>query len=134
MKKINILIIDDEISQCAIIKDIFDELGYICATANNCDEAVALVKKTNFDIILLDLVLPDKNGVEIFREIKTIRPKAKAILFTGLITGFGQQKDLELMISAKANGIIDEYLRKPLKIAELMTIIKKYTEDNISIK
>lgn len=129
MKKISILIIDDDANQCTVLKNIFEELGYLGATANNCDEALKLVKANNFDIIFLDLVMPGKDGVETFQEIKKIRPHAKAILFTG----FGPEQEIKLLVHAKANGIIDEYLRKPLRIAELIAVIKKYTEDNIII-
>jgi two-component system cell cycle sensor histidine kinase/response regulator CckA len=109
-----------------------NKLAILGSTGSIGQQALDILESPKGDgisLILLDLVMPGKDGVETFQEIKKIRPHAKAILFTG----FGPEQEIKLLVHAKANGIIDEYLRKPLRIAELIAVIKKYTEDNIII-
>ena len=122
INNINLLVIDDNLEQCKILKSILDKNGYLTYTASNSKDALSLNKKIKFDLILIDLVIKgDLNGVEIFRAMKKNRPDIKAIF----ITGHGPQEELDLILEAMKEGMIDEILRKPIAPADLIRAIEK---------
>ncbi len=124
-KDIKILLIDDNVNQCITLKKILDANGYKVFAANNSRDAIELAKREEPDMILLDLILKgDKNGVEIFKDIRTFMPKARAIL----ITGFGPEEERNLLPSAWQEGVIDEFIRKPIDPEELIKAIEKHTK------
>lgn len=106
---------------------ILDETGqWLVFTACSSQEAFEKFQENDVDIVLLDLVLKgDKTGVDIFREIKSIKSEIKAILFTG----YGPQEEKGLLYDALKEGMIDEILRKPILPGELIEVIEKYTGD-----
>lgn len=121
---IKLLIVDDDPDQCAVLKKILDAKGYETFTAVNSQEVLKSIGETEFNLILMDLVLKgDKNGVEIFKEMKKIKPGIKAILFTG----YGPEEQMRLLVEAVAEGMIDEILRKPVWTDELIKAIEKHT-------
>lgn len=121
---IKLLIVDDNLNQCKTLKKILDEKGYQVATAVNSQEAIKLISETDFDLVLMDLVLKgDKNGVEIFKEMKKVRPGVKAMLFTA----YGPEEEMRLLMEGQVGGMIDEFLRKPIEPGELIKAIEKHT-------
>jgi len=120
-----LLIIDDNFNQCVTLKKILDAKGYQTFTAANSQEAFKLVAETDFDLVLTDLILKgDKNGVEIFREMKKIKPNIKVMLFTG----YGPEEERHLLMESVLEGMIDEFLRKPIGPEELIEAIEKHTK------
>lgn len=65
-----ILVVDDESAISDIIKFNFEKEGYLVETACNGKEAIALAKENNYDLILLDIMMPKLNGFEALREIR----------------------------------------------------------------
>ncbi len=122
--KAAILIVDDDVRQCESLKIILDETGeWQAFTASNSADALELFRNEGINIVLLDLILKgDKNGVCIFKEMREIRPAAKVILFTG----HGPQEERGLLLDAAREGIIDEFLRKPIWPKELIEALGKY--------
>ncbi len=82
-KKINLLIVDDEVETLRTLDDIFEDRGYIVTLAEDGYKAIEFAKKKFFDIILMDVKMPGINGLETFREIKNICPSAVVIMMTG---------------------------------------------------
>ena len=122
---IKLLIVDDDLNQCKTLKKILDAKGYQTFTAVNSQEAVRLITETEFNLILTDLLLKgDKNGVEIFKEMKKIKPNVKTMLFTG----YGPQEERGVLMEAILEGMIDEFLRKPIRPEELLKAIEKHTK------
>ena len=120
-----LLIIDDDFNQCETLKEILDAKGYQTFTATHSQEALKLVAETDFDLVLTDLILKgDKNGVEIFREMKKIKPNIKVMLFTG----YGPEEEHRLLMESQLEGMIDEWLRKPIGPEELIEAIEKHTK------
>ena len=120
-----ILLIDDDFNQCITLKKILDAKGYQTFTAANSKEAFKLVAETDFDLVLTDLILKgDKNGVEIFKEMKKIKPDIKVMLFTG----YGPEEERHLLIESQLEGMLDEWLRKPIEPEELIKAIDKHTK------
>jgi signal transduction histidine kinase len=85
VRKGRILIVDDEETIRLINTEILEETGFSVSSAINGKEAVALYKTDwkSIDLILLDMNMPEMNGKETFRQLRSINPKAKVILFSG---------------------------------------------------
>ncbi|MBF0472932.1 MAG: response regulator, partial [Nitrospirae bacterium] len=79
------------------------------------------VKKENFDIILLDLIMPGIKGIDAMVEIKKISPRTKVIMITAFAT-------IDSAVQAIQKGA-SEYISKPFKINELLTVVNRVTEE-----
>ncbi len=81
-KKTNVLVVDDQIGMLETFTDILEDRGFSVATAEDGFQAIRKVKEQQFDIIFMDIKMPGINGVQTFREIKKINPKASVIMMT----------------------------------------------------
>ena len=81
-KKVKIIIADGSPDICQMWKCILTEKGYTVETANNGYEILDCLKERPPHILVLDLMMPEKNGVEIFSTIKSISPNTKIIIYT----------------------------------------------------
>ena len=115
--KIRVLLVDDEpdfvesLSQSLQIRD-FD-----VKTSLSGDEALDLIQKQDFDVIVLDVLMPGKDGIETLREIKTIKPLLNVIMLTGNTT-------VETAIEGMKLGAYD-YLMKPTETEDLVEKITR---------
>lgn len=82
--KIKILIVDDDADMRKTLKTILAQKGYSVETAEDGYEALLRIKEKPPHIVILDIMMPDKNGTEIFSAIKGISPKTKVIIYTGM--------------------------------------------------
>jgi len=103
----HILIIDDEASLRQTLARILQRAGFEVTTAANGKEGLALVSQHPFDLIYLDIRMPDMSGLELLKTIHTKFPDLPVILFTA-------QPDLNSAVEALRSGATD-YLLKPLK-------------------
>ncbi|MFH2140891.1 MAG: bifunctional response regulator/alkaline phosphatase family protein [Bacteroidota bacterium] len=121
MRKINVLWTDDEI---ALLKPhilFLQEKGYHVITANNGDDAIALVKTNYFDIIFLDENMPGKSGLQTLVEIKRLFPSIPIIMVT-------KSEEEDIMDQAIGSKISD-YLIKPVNPKQILLTIKKYIDN-----
>jgi len=103
----HILIIDDEASLRQTLARILQRAGFEVTTAANGKEGLALVQEHPFDLIYLDIRMPDMSGLELLKTIHVKFPELPVILFTA-------QPDLNSAVEALRRGATD-YLLKPLK-------------------
>lgn len=101
-----ILVVDDEAIVRDSIKDWLQETGYQVATAGTGEEALAMIEKHDFSVLILDVRLPGKSGITVLREAKASKPDIKAIMITAYPTK-------EIAAESKSLGVID-YLVKPI--------------------
>lgn len=80
---VNILIVDDNRDLADGLSAVLETEGYQPIVCYNGDDAIKMVKQQRFDICLVDVKLPDTNGVELFRQIISLQPEARVILMTG---------------------------------------------------
>jgi len=83
LQKTLILVVDDSFTDRKTLKAILEERGYSVVTASTGAEALARVREKRFDIIFLDIKLPDIDGVEFFEQVKAIDPEVAVIMMTG---------------------------------------------------
>ncbi len=100
-----ILVVDDEPDFCEALRDFLAEKGFAVMEANSCDEALAAYKQERPDVVLLDVLMPGKDGRETFKELKAFDPEVNVIMITAL-----HEEDLAL--EAMADGAFD-YITKP---------------------
>ncbi|MDQ1279384.1 MAG: hypothetical protein QG670_646 [Thermoproteota archaeon] len=117
----SILLIDDDKSILRIFSIMLKKQGYFTDTAETGEEAIEKVTKNFFDLALVDVKLPDMDGVDLLTKIQLTNPNIIKIV----ITGFASVED---GIRALNNGA-DAYLVKPVKPEELMRIIKEKLEN-----
>jgi DNA-binding NtrC family response regulator len=118
--KFKILIIDDEKSIRDVFSLLLEERGFIVGTAENTEAGLDKARKFLPDIILLDMNLPDKSGIEVLPEIKENHPQTEVII----ITAFGTIKNA---VEATKLGAYD-YLEKPVDNEELLLVISRALE------
>ena len=110
------LVVDDEKLIAMDIKKIVTSEGHDVITTQSGIEASRAIEDSNIDLVFLDLVLPDMNGVEILKEIK----KAKSDLPVVIITGY---PDSEIMTQALELGPIS-VLKKPFSREQIRDLLK----------
>ena len=107
----NVLIIEDERSLQESIRKYLSDGNYHCEVASTYQEAQEKINLYRYDCILVDITLPDGNGMEIIKELKRIRSLAGIIVISA--KGSLNDKLLGLDIGA------DDYIAKPFDLSEL---------------
>ena len=112
-----ILIVDDETVMRESLRDWLTDSGYRVETAKDGEEALKTVAEQDFDIAILDLRLPGRDGVEVLREARAKRPQLKGVIITAY-------PSVPTAVEAMKEGAID-YLSKPLDLNELEKLIQE---------
>lgn len=118
-KSNSILVVDDEPVQLNYYTDILASQGYSVSQASNGREALRLVEKNRPDLVLMDVVLPDINGVDVCKLIKNDRAMNSTAVFLFSAT----QVDSESQVMALECGA-DDYLVKPVDCRELLARVE----------
>ena len=112
-----ILIVDDEPIVRESIRDWLEDAGYQVMTAESGEEALELIEKQDFSVVVLDVRLPGKTGIKVLGEVKAIKPQIKSIIITAYPTA-------ELAAEAASLGAVD-YLIKPVAPEDLQKLIEQ---------
>lgn len=118
-----ILVVDDESDIVNLTRIILEKDGYWVSSANNGEEALEMLEREDPDLVLLDLVMPGKSGLEVCKIIKT-QPRTKnipVIMFTAL----GRDVDRKLTSWAGA----DSHFTKPFAKDQLLSEVKKWLKE-----
>ena len=115
-----ILVVDDYFADRETLKSILEERGYRVFIAGNGAEALAQVKEKHFDIVFLDVRLPDIDGARIFEEVKTIDPEAAVIMMTGY-------SEEELVSRAISHGAYT-CIYKPFDVEKILTVVGEISQ------
>ncbi len=116
-ESIRILVVDDDAGMCGTLSDILNEEGYLVSTTGSGTQAIQVVRGHFYNIALVDLKLPDMNGLEVLEKVKEIHPEMTVIVITAYAT-------LKNAIDALNKGA-DAYITKPLELDEVRAIISK---------
>ncbi|MFT3747613.1 MAG: sigma-54 dependent transcriptional regulator [Agriterribacter sp.] len=115
-----ILIIDDDMDMCTLLSRFLQRKGFETDTAYNGNSGIAKFKENPYDIVLCDFRLGDKEGYDVLREIKSVKPTATVIIITGY-------SDIKTAVDIIKQGAFD-YITKPLIPDEVLSVIKKSQE------
>jgi DNA-binding NtrC family response regulator len=119
-RKIDLLLVDDDPDFRGSVARRFLRRGYQVQEASSGPEALAFCERRQFDVVILDLVMPGMSGIEALEKLKVAHPECEAILLTG-------QGTIETAVQAMKLGAYD-YLTKPFQLTELEVLIEKAYE------
>ena len=116
--KKRILHVDDEPDTLEVVKTILEKEGYEVESVESGKGALKQVKLDSFELILLDVMMPDMSGWDLFTRIASIKPEYKVVFLTVLEITESRLKQL------KEHGVKD-YITKPFDRDELVAKVKK---------
>jgi len=119
-KPVYILVVDDETSIGELFKQSLNEPGYQVTTILSSLEALELMGEKHFDLIFLDLLLPELDGAKLFRRIRQMNKQIPVAIITGY-------PDSDLMERAMENGPFT-IMKKPFTGEEIITIVRSFVE------
>ena len=125
-KKKNVLVVDDEKLICMDLQKIITSQGHDVVTTQNGLDAMRMIEDLSFDLVFLDLMLPDINGLDVLKEIK----KTKSHLPVVLVTGY---PDSEAMNQALELGPVS-VLKKPFNRQQIRDILKILLAPSIGVQ
>jgi DNA-binding response OmpR family regulator len=113
---VRILLIEDEQELCKTVVSFLNNSGFICDCANSFDKAIDIICDNQYTLIVLDLILPDGNGLDILKYIKDNKIKSGIIIISA-------KNSLEDKIEGLNLGA-DDYITKPFSLSELLARVK----------
>lgn len=116
-ERARILVVDDDESIRKILSTILEEEGYVVDTAENGKEAIDKSSMKFYNLALIDVRLPDIEGVTLLTKLKETVPRMRKII----ITGFPSIQNAIQAVNNKADG----YMLKPFEIDKILEIIKQ---------
>lgn len=117
-----ILIVDDDGELRTNLSEILGGAGYYTDEAASGKEAVAKAVSGNFDVAVLDFMMPGMSGMDVLTEFRKLAPKIKIIMITAFAT-------IENAVAAIKKGA-DDYISKPFRIGELLVTVKRVLEES----
>ena len=120
---VRILIVDDERSMREFLEILFRREGYDVVTVGGVDEALAAVESDDYDIVITDIQMPERSGLELLHAVREVAPETVVIMITAFATP-------ETAIQAMKEGAYD-YITKPFKVDEIRVVVEKALEKKL---
>ncbi len=114
-----ILVVDDDPNVCASMADIIGHEGGRVVTTRSGVDALRYLQTHNVDLVVSDVVMPDMDGYELFREIRSKRPEIPVVL----MTAYYYDKD-HVIKRSKAEGLEDVIYKKPINPDRLLELVE----------
>lgn len=131
-RNFRIIVVDDDSIITKVLADTLGDMGYDVAVANNGHSAIDMVKRMDYDVALVDVVMPGINGLETFKEVRRISPSMKVMM----MTAYCVDNVVDEALTEGAYGV----LYKPLDLDKVMHFIEKakktsfHFDDKMSMK
>ena len=118
--KTRLLVVDDEQSIRRLCMTIGTTLGFVCAEAESAEVALSRLDTETPDLLLTDLKLPTKSGVDLLRQTKTLLPHTEVAIMTG-------HGSIESAVDAMKLGAYD-YIEKPFRVEKMRLLLQRMAE------
>ncbi|MBI1951706.1 MAG: sigma-54-dependent Fis family transcriptional regulator [Acidobacteria bacterium] len=115
-----VLVVDDDEGVRQVLGQSLRDAGYRVSSAESGEKAVAAAREEAFDLVILDMVLPRVDGMEVLREITSAKPELPVVMITGYAS-------VETAIKAMKMGAVD-YIVKPFRMEEVELVVGKALE------
>ena len=112
-----ILVVDDEEYQREALPEVLNDAGLQCVTASNAENAVEALQQDEFDLVLLDINMPGRSGMDLLPEIMTEYPDVAVVMLSGV-------QDISIGVEAMRLGAYD-YITKPVSEPDLTLRVEK---------
>ncbi|MEP7321822.1 MAG: response regulator [Saprospiraceae bacterium] len=119
--KATILLVEDNATNQVLMKHFINQYHMECDIASNGNEAIARIKEKKYDIILMDIQMPEMDG---YTATKIIRQELKLEIPIIAMTAFAFENERDKCIASGMN----EYLSKPVRLENLLEIVRRYTK------
>lgn len=111
-----IIVVEDDIAVATGLEVILRGENYDVVVANDGEIGFELCKNENFDLIILDIMLPEKDGIEICRELRSVGVPTPILMLTS------KKEKIDKVLGLGAGA--DDYVTKPFSVGELLARIK----------
>ncbi len=118
LKDLRVLIIDDEEQILNYVKYVLDKEGCAVSLASNGKEAIEIFSAAEFDIVITDIAMPEKDGIDTIIEIRQLNPPVAIVAMSGVSSS---DKLLKLATAFDA----DVTIKKPFTVDELLVAVKE---------
>ena len=112
-----ILVIDDEVDICTLLERLLALEGYEVGVTSDCGDALRLFESEPWDLVLLDIVMPECDGWKVAAALREKRPEVPRCFMTARVD---QGYD-----DAMEQGLIDGYLYKPFSFDDILSLIRR---------
>jgi CheY-like chemotaxis protein len=119
-RQLRILVVDDDIDNAQSLGELFELEGHFCKVVHSGEDAVRAFMAEEFDVAFMDVMMPGRNGVESFLEIKRLKPDAHVYM----MTGYSVEQLLQQAIDGGAKGVFE----KPVDIEKVIASLTKVDE------
>ena len=116
----HILVVDDEEMIRELLSSALQQENYQCHLASNVDEAFSVLGSQRIDLVISDIMMPGRSGVDLLRDLKKVDPEIAVLMITGL-------SDMNTALECIHLGA-DDYLTKPFGISRIMLTVKNLIE------
>ncbi len=120
---LTILVVDDDRVNCDMLQSVFTRQGYRVITGNSGREALALFREHRPRVTLLDLRMPEMDGIQVLREIRALNPRAAVVILGGGATEDQENQARELRVS--------DFLRKGLSLDVLVNAVNQLAQQPV---
>ncbi len=115
-----VLAVDDEQVVCESIRRVLSEEGYDIATTTSSKQGLDMLRKERYDLLLLDIKMPEMDGIELLKAARDVSPETEVLIVTGYAT-------IETAVEAIKLGAFD-YLEKPVSPPQLLVATARALE------
>jgi cyclic di-GMP phosphodiesterase len=116
----HILVVDDEEMIRELLSSALQQENYICHLATNVEEAFAVLETRHIDLVISDIMMPGRSGVDLLRDLKKVDPETAVLMITGL-------SDMNTAMECIHLGA-DDYLTKPFGVSRVMLTVRNLIE------
>ena len=115
--KARVLVVDDEVKMGVLVAGTLEDEGYDVMRAERGDQAISLLRKNHFDVVITDLKMSPVGGLVVLQEARKADPECVVILMTA-------HASVETAVSAMKAGAAD-YLAKPFSLDEMVMLVRR---------
>jgi DNA-binding NtrC family response regulator len=119
--RLKLLVVDDEDGLRTLLKSELDSHGYITDEADGGNMALEMLKKNQYNLVILDIRMPDLDGISVLQSIRSTNPQIKVIMLTGV----GEMKLAQECVQLGAA----DFLTKPLELKNIIDCIERVMKE-----
>lgn len=116
MKRKSIIIVDDDISYLLLLSSIIESKGFEATKATSGIDAIEIIKKSSFSMMITDFNMPGMNGIELAMKAKELYPDIHIVMITGELS--------PNVFEAAVKSGISQILSKPINVTRLFAVIR----------